>query len=151
MRALVALLIVLVLALSGAACGGPPEGALEQSQEAQEAQRGGEAPADDEGEPAGEPAADKMADGEGAGDKGGDKLDAAARTLFTDSCGSCHVLADAGTTGTVGPNLDDLPLDASRVAQQIVTGGGAMPGKLLEGDEAEAVAAYVAATAAGAK
>jgi cytochrome c oxidase subunit II len=29
------------------------------------------------------------------------------KTLFTQQCGSCHTLADAGTTGQVGPNLDD--------------------------------------------
>jgi mono/diheme cytochrome c family protein len=31
------------------------------------------------------------------------------KTLFTGAgtCGSCHTLADAGTTGTIGPNLDD--------------------------------------------
>jgi mono/diheme cytochrome c family protein len=29
------------------------------------------------------------------------------QTLFTSSCGSCHTLAAAGTTGTIGPNLDN--------------------------------------------
>ena len=29
------------------------------------------------------------------------------KALFKSTCGACHVLADAGTTGTVGPNLDD--------------------------------------------
>jgi cytochrome c oxidase subunit 2 len=43
-----------------------------------------------------------------------DQKDAAAsagsvqgKTLFTQQCGSCHTLADAGTSGQVGPNLDD--------------------------------------------
>jgi mono/diheme cytochrome c family protein len=27
--------------------------------------------------------------------------------LFQQKCGSCHTLADAGTQGKVGPNLDD--------------------------------------------
>ncbi|HSI98380.1 MAG TPA: c-type cytochrome, partial [Gaiellaceae bacterium] len=31
----------------------------------------------------------------------------AGKQLFVDRCGACHVLADAGTAGTVGPNLDD--------------------------------------------
>jgi cytochrome c oxidase subunit II len=32
----------------------------------------------------------------------------AGRAVFADNnCGSCHTLADAGTNGTVGPNLDD--------------------------------------------
>ena len=28
------------------------------------------------------------------------------KELFVKGCGSCHTLADAGTTGTIGPNLD---------------------------------------------
>jgi mono/diheme cytochrome c family protein len=28
-------------------------------------------------------------------------------TLFKSTCGSCHTLASAGTTGTIGPNLDN--------------------------------------------
>ena len=29
------------------------------------------------------------------------------RVLFIERCGTCHTLAEAGTTATVGPNLDD--------------------------------------------
>ena len=29
------------------------------------------------------------------------------KTLFSQNCGGCHALADAGTTANVGPNLDD--------------------------------------------
>jgi cytochrome c oxidase subunit 2 len=29
------------------------------------------------------------------------------KTLFTQQCGTCHALADAGTTAEVGPNLDE--------------------------------------------
>ena len=29
------------------------------------------------------------------------------KQLFQAKCGSCHVLADAGTAGQIGPNLDD--------------------------------------------
>jgi cytochrome c oxidase subunit 2 len=32
---------------------------------------------------------------------------AQGKTLFTQQCGSCHVLADAQTTAEVGPNLDE--------------------------------------------
>lgn len=32
----------------------------------------------------------------------------AGKTLFTQQCGSCHVLADAGTQGAVGPDLDKV-------------------------------------------
>src|SRR5438093_12336726 len=30
----------------------------------------------------------------------------AGKPLFVQKCGSCHTLADAGTQGTIGPNLD---------------------------------------------
>jgi cytochrome c oxidase subunit 2 len=33
---------------------------------------------------------------------------AAGKTLFTQQCGSCHTLADAGTKGAVGPDLDKV-------------------------------------------
>jgi mono/diheme cytochrome c family protein len=31
----------------------------------------------------------------------------AGKTLFSQNCGGCHTLADAGTVANVGPNLDD--------------------------------------------
>lgn len=95
-----------------------------------------------------------------AGDKGaaGDdgettpaKLDPAAREQFSETCGGCHTLSDADTSGAVGPNLDETELDADAIEQQIIHGGGAMPPGLLEGEEATTVAEYVAAAAAAAK
>ena len=43
------------------------------------------------------------------------------------NCGSCHTLQEAGTSGTVGPNLDELTLDHAAVVEQVKNGGGAMP------------------------
>jgi mono/diheme cytochrome c family protein len=72
-------------------------------------------------------------------------------------CGSCHELADAGTPGKVGPNLDNAfagPREegfkrstiAAVVLDQIYypTEGSGMPAELVTGEDAEAVAAYVA-------
>lgn len=44
------------------------------------------------------------------------------KELFTQQCGSCHTLADAGTQGEVGPNLDDAlqGQDADAVLESIV-------------------------------
>jgi cytochrome c oxidase subunit II len=45
-------------------------------------------------------------EGGGGGEGGGEEPD--AKALFTDSgCGGCHALADAGTSGGVGPDLDE--------------------------------------------
>ncbi|MGE5274486.1 MAG: c-type cytochrome [Verrucomicrobiota bacterium] len=43
--------------------------------------------------------------GTGGISQGGDP--ARGKQLFTQKCGSCHTLADAGTQGKVGPNLDE--------------------------------------------
>jgi len=73
---------------------------------------------------------------------------AAGKTAFSNTCGGCHVLKDAGTAGNVGPNLDSVaPLTVERVANQIKNGGGAMPPGLLQGADAANVAAYVASVA----
>jgi cytochrome c oxidase subunit II len=48
---------------------------------------------------------------------------AAGKRIFTEQgCGNCHVLADAGTNGAVGPNLDDALEgdDAGTIEQSIV-------------------------------
>lgn len=80
------------------------------------------------------------------------RADEAARALFTQTCGSCHTLAAAGTTGTIGPNLDDLAPSADQVLAAIANGGtgsGQMPPGLLQGARAEQVAEFVAAAAGG--
>jgi mono/diheme cytochrome c family protein len=64
-------------------------------------------------------------------------------------CGGCHTLKDAGTTGAVGPNLDQLKPSESAVEHQVETGGGAMPsfkGRLTPA-EITAVAKYVSSSA----
>jgi plastocyanin len=102
---------------------------------------------------------------------GGEDL-ANGKQLFVQECSACHVLARAGATGVVGPNLDEAfrqsRLDglgqstfAGIVHQQILhpnrnpqlapgtrksTPG--MPAGLVKGDDARDVAAYVAASVA---
>jgi cytochrome c2 len=74
----------------------------------------------------------------------------AGKVVFTTNCGGCHVLSDAGTSGTIGPNLDDSQPDAALVVDRVTNGQGAMPpfeGVLTEQQIAD-VAAYVS-TAAG--
>jgi mono/diheme cytochrome c family protein len=70
-----------------------------------------------------------------------------AKDLFASTCGSCHTLSAAATTGTDAPNLDDLKPDQATVQAAIQDGPGAMPAHLLTGAEAQQVAAFVAANA----
>ena len=68
------------------------------------------------------------------------------KAVFTANCSSCHTLADAAATGTVGPDLDALKPDKAKVEAQVKAGGGAMPAfkDQLSAEEITAVSAYVA-------
>jgi mono/diheme cytochrome c family protein len=83
-----------------------------------------------------------QADGKSQG--GGTAAD--GQEVFTGNCGSCHTLSAAGTSGAVGPNLDDVSLDAAAVEAVVRSGRNSMPafeGQLSE-DEITAVAEFVA-------
>jgi len=81
---------------------------------------------------------------------------AGGKELFTQKCGACHILKNAGTKGVQGPNLDLAFQQSIRdglgrstvegvVRKQIaLPQGSQMPSNLVEGKDAEAVAAYVA-------
>ena len=76
---------------------------------------------------------------------------ASGKDIFTSTCGGCHTLADAGTSGATGPNLDDAAPDAATVKAYVRGGGGGMPafGDNLDNAEVDAVAAYVSSVAGG--
>lgn len=94
--------------------------------------------------------------------KAGENADlVAGKKLFVQKCGACHTLARAGTKGTVGPNLDEAFQQDVKdkfgagaieglVHAQILYArqGGQMPSKLVKGQAARDVAAYVAKVAA---
>ena len=83
----------------------------------------------------------------GGGGGGGGAGD--AKSLFTTNCGSCHTLADAGTSGTTGPKLDPLKPPFARVKTQVTNGGSVMPafkGTLTDA-QIIAVAKYVSSVA----
>jgi mono/diheme cytochrome c family protein len=74
---------------------------------------------------------------------------AQGKQVFTQNCKGCHTLKDAGATGSVGPNLDDLQPDQATVVRQVNNGGGPMPafkGKLSDA-QINAVAGYVSSVA----
>ena len=89
---------------------------------------------------------------------GGGNVDLiAGKQMFVAKCGACHVLTRAGTKGTTGPNLDQAFQQAVKdgmkrsgirgaVHGQILHPNreGVMPAKLVTGQDAYDVAAYVA-------
>jgi mono/diheme cytochrome c family protein len=105
------------------------------------------------------------------GTSAGDANLVAGKQLFAEKCGACHALNRAGTKGLAGPNLDEafqqaladgIPRSGIRgvIYAQILYPGdfeaeggkraddsGAMPAKLVTGEDAQNVAAYVASVA----
>lgn len=83
------------------------------------------------------------------------------RTLFIQKCGTCHGMAQAGTTAQIGPNLDHAFAAARAAGQTASTIEGvvsaqvenprplsenpavSMPAELVTGQDLEDVAAYV--------
>jgi sulfite dehydrogenase len=81
---------------------------------------------------------------------------ALGKTLFTvgavPPCAICHTLKDAGTSGAVGPVLDELQPTADRVLTALRGGIGAMPSYRgnLSDEQMRALALYVAKASGGA-
>ena len=94
------------------------------------------------------------------------QLDSAAergRDIFAERCATCHTLSGAHAVGKVGPNLDQLvgPLDPNGVGgtkqqqafvlgairQGRANGRGQMPANLVDGEDAQDVAKFVAVVA----
>jgi cytochrome c6 len=152
------LFLLLILALAGAlvvsGCGGggssssssatTEEGASSNEEEAAEEKS-------EEGVSGGAAAEEEEEMSEAEARSGEGSLAEEGKTVFTTTCGSCHTLQAAGTSGEVGPNLDELEPDLATVEHQVVNGGGGMPafGKegLLNAKEIKAVATYVSSVA----
>jgi cytochrome c553 len=73
------------------------------------------------------------------------------RQIFGERCNNCHTLAAANTAGKVGPNLDQLKPPYALVINAIDTGrrrgNGTMPADIVQGQDAQDVAKFVAAVA----
>ena len=81
------------------------------------------------------------------GESGADGDPVAGKEVFVGAggCGSCHAFSDAGTSGTIGPNLDESEPSFDLAVDRVTNGQGAMPsfsGQLSEQQIAD-VAAYV--------
>jgi cytochrome c553 len=77
---------------------------------------------------------------------------AKGKSIFQETCASCHTLKAVNARGLTGPDLDNLPgqVTPQRVLGAIQRGGTGdrrMPANLLQGEDAQAVANYVASVA----
>ena len=89
----------------------------------------------------------------GETETGGTSGDAAAgEAVFASAgCGGCHTLEAAGSSGNVGPNLDESQPDAELVEDRVRNGAGAMPAYegQLDDEEIANVVAYVVESTQG--
>ena len=71
-----------------------------------------------------------------------------AKVFASAGCGGCHTYELAGSTGNVGPNLDDANPDSGLVVERVTNGQGVMPSfsDSLSKQEIADVAAYVSGT-----
>jgi mono/diheme cytochrome c family protein len=153
------LILFVILALASAAvvagCGGSSSSSESTTTEeaAPPAEETEGAAAEEEAEPEEAPAEEAPAEEKGEEEAGGGEsaMLAEGKTIFTSTCASCHTLKEAGTSGEVGPNLDELEPDQATVEHQVQNGGGGMPAfgneGILKPDEIKAVATYVSSVA----
>jgi mono/diheme cytochrome c family protein len=77
--------------------------------------------------------------------------DTKGREIFAKNCSTCHTLRAANAVGRVGPNLDDLrppkALVLNAIAEGRARGQGQMPAGLIDGQDAQDVAGFVAKVA----
>jgi mono/diheme cytochrome c family protein len=73
------------------------------------------------------------------------------REVFGTRCASCHTLAAAKAVGKVGPDFDQTRPPAALVLDAVTNGrqrgAGTMPALIVQGSDAQAVAAFVAQVA----
>ena len=78
---------------------------------------------------------------------------AGAEVFASAGCGSCHTLAAAGSTGAVGPNLDEAAPDFDTVVLIVTNGSPPMPAfgndGILTTQQIQDVAAYVVQSTSG--
>ena len=76
---------------------------------------------------------------------------AGANVFASAGCGGCHALEAAGSSGTVGPNLDESKPSFDLAVDRVTNGSGAMPsfsGQLSD-EDIQNVAAFVVESTGG--
>jgi mono/diheme cytochrome c family protein len=142
------MLLALLAAVAAAGCGGEETvSPTAETVEGEPPPAATEAETETEGET--ETEAETETETEGAAGEG----DAAAgEEIFASAgCGGCHTLEAAGSSGTVGPNLDDAQPDFELAVDRVTNGSGAMPpfAGQLSADDINNVAAYVVQSTSG--
>jgi cytochrome c553 len=141
LRLFALLLLALALVVGATACGGGEDA----SPTAETVETGGGTDTDDDG---GETETGETETEGGNGAAQGDP-EAGKEVFASAGCGSCHTLDDAGTSGAIGPNLDESQPDYELVVDRVTNGAGAMPSfkDQLSEEEIMNVSAYVSTTA----
>jgi mono/diheme cytochrome c family protein len=90
-------------------------------------------------------------DGATAEDEGGGNSAAGEQVFASAGCGGCHTLAAAGSSGNVGPNLDEASPSFDKVVERVTNGQGAMPSfkDQLSEQQIRDVAAFVSESTRG--
>jgi mono/diheme cytochrome c family protein len=138
MRRLALILAALVLAFPVAGCGGGED----DDTAAENVETGGDTATEAEGTTTAEEGEEEAGEGDPA--KG--------KTVFASAgCGSCHTFSDAGSSGSIGPNLDDSKPEYDTAVERVTNGSGAMPSFKddLSEQEIKDVASYVSTAAGG--
>ena len=73
----------------------------------------------------------------------GSSTEGTGRELFAARCGSCHTLKEAGTSGRIGPNFDQVRLTRPVILSTIKHGAPPMPANLVTGRDAQRIADFL--------
>jgi len=148
-RGVLLLLLLGLFALTAAACGGGEE--VAPAPETVEGTVGGETDTGETetGETETETETEAETETEGGTVAGG--AGAGKAIWDANGCGGCHTLEAAGSSGKVGPNLDESQPDSELVVDRVTNGKGVMPafGDQLSEAEIANVAAYVVESTSG--
>ena len=145
-RATVLLMLLTLLAcVAAAGCGGG-----EETAPTAETVEGGTGDTGGTTETEGETETEAETETEGGGSTEGDP--AKGEEVFASAgCGGCHTLEAAGSSGAVGPNLDEAKPSFELVVDRVTNGQGAMPSfkDQLSEEDIRNVAAYVVQSTSG--
>lgn len=139
-RVAAVLIFASVFAVAAAGCGGGDE--VSPTADTVEGTVGGET---ETGE-----TTEETTETEGGGAAKGNAT--AGKAVFeANGCGGCHVLEAAGSSGNVGPNLDDAKPSLELIVERVTNGKGVMPsfGDELSEQEINDVAAFVVESTSG--